>query len=363
MPFLQSELEFGSGADCCSEFVMLRANLQRTGVYAATGVPDFHGIKWQFHTDGEVYSVPVIVDDWLYFGSTDGYCYALERPTGEMRWKRHSGRIGTVNPAVDEQHLYVEGGANMEDHICAIERTTGHLLQTWVEPYGIGSPAVSDTMLYFGSITGLYALNSLTWRLVWKRRTDGWVIHPPAVAENTLYFGSFDHFLYSVHRKTGRIRWRFETGWHISMCPASAEGMVYFSSEDRHCYALNARTGRVIWTFAAHYLMTAPAVTDTLVCFGLWNGRVVALDKRTGQQQWQFATALAVPTSPSVAGDVVYFGDGDFHKAGGHIYALDLATGQERWRYEISDKVWSDVVLADDVLYVGSSNGYLYAIH
>src|SRR6266513_2166245 len=80
--------------------VMFRGIPEHTGVYGAAGVPKFTGVKWQFHTQGQILSSPAIAGDKLYFGSSDHSLYALDLATGALKWKfKSAGRI-TSSPAV-----------------------------------------------------------------------------------------------------------------------------------------------------------------------------------------------------------------------------------------------------------------------
>jgi hypothetical protein len=66
---------------------MSRGNLAHTGVYDAPGVPVFHKVKWQFHTDGLVISSPAVVNGVAYFGSTDHNLYAVDIASGALKWR------------------------------------------------------------------------------------------------------------------------------------------------------------------------------------------------------------------------------------------------------------------------------------
>ncbi len=65
---------------------MFQNNLAHSGVYSAAGVPKLKGVKWTFHTNGEVVSSPAIVDGVIYVGSNDGNLYALDQQTGTKKW-------------------------------------------------------------------------------------------------------------------------------------------------------------------------------------------------------------------------------------------------------------------------------------
>ena len=58
--------------------------------YSVGSVADFKGtpaIKWMFKTGGVVHTKPAISDNKLFFGSFDGYVYALNLKNGEQIWK------------------------------------------------------------------------------------------------------------------------------------------------------------------------------------------------------------------------------------------------------------------------------------
>ena len=65
---------------------MFQNDLAHSGIYAAAGVPRLKGVKWTFHTRGEVVSSPAIVDGVIYVGSNDGNLYAIDQQTGTEKW-------------------------------------------------------------------------------------------------------------------------------------------------------------------------------------------------------------------------------------------------------------------------------------
>ena len=72
---------------------MFRNDLAHSGVYSAAGVPKLKGIKWAFHTRGEVVSSPAIVDGVIYVGSNDGNLYAIDQQTGTKNGHSQPGRV------------------------------------------------------------------------------------------------------------------------------------------------------------------------------------------------------------------------------------------------------------------------------
>lgn len=341
------------------EMTIPRANLQRTGVYETNGPSDPPRIKWRFQTGNEICASPLIVDDWIYFKNNDGDFHALDAYTGKERWRFRSELPGGLSPAIDDDALYFP----IRGVVHSLDRITGQERDEWAECYAAGTMSAVDGILYICNPGSLHAINLDTQKPKWRVRTgDSPIIHSPAFGEDSLYIGSFDDNLYAITRANGRMQWKFKTGRHVSMCPAVFGEAIYLSSEDCHVYALKIQNGEGIWKFSTGDIVTSPAVTNDVVCFGVWAGQMIALDRKSGQERWRFSTVGKVPSSPSIAQGIVYFGDGDFRKPGGRAYALDLQTGRELWRLETPNRVWSDPVIANGVLYMGSGDGCLYAI-
>ncbi len=45
-------------------------------------------VRWRFFCDGPVRFAPCVYEDLVIFGSDDGYLYAVDRASGELRWQR-----------------------------------------------------------------------------------------------------------------------------------------------------------------------------------------------------------------------------------------------------------------------------------
>ena len=76
----------GCTAVVAQDTSMFRNDSAHSGIYAG-GLPKLHGVKWTFHTHGEVTSSPAIVQGVVYVGSNDGNLYAIDRQKGSLIWK------------------------------------------------------------------------------------------------------------------------------------------------------------------------------------------------------------------------------------------------------------------------------------
>ena len=103
---------------------MFRNDLAHSGVYSAAGVPKLKGVKWAFHTRGEVVSSPAIVEGVIYVGSNDGNLYALDQQTGAKKWAFTTGARVASSPAVDHGLVYF---GSYDGNFYAVEASTGKL--------------------------------------------------------------------------------------------------------------------------------------------------------------------------------------------------------------------------------------------
>ncbi len=364
---------------------MFRGDARHSGDYGDDGIEQLGGVRWRFQTEGPVRSSPTVVGDWLFVGSSDGHLYALDRTTGSMRWNADVGSPVNSSPAVADGLVVFgsRGGAfHAYDAQSGAERwtvQTGDLIpwewgfEGW-DAY-TSSPVVASSLVLFGAGDGvLYAVALASGVEMWRFETGGRIRSSPAVADGMAFVGSADGRVYAVDVVTGEERWRYEPDGvslvsadfgfdrkSVLGSPAAADGTVYIGSRDGYMYALDQTTGEFKWR-ADHevsWAMSSPAVVDGVVYSGTSDGAFVhALDAESGDELWRFDAEGYTWSSPAVAGNAVYIGDG-----GGSLWALDRETGDVLWRYRTQGPVLSSPTMAGGAVYVGSDDGSVYAFH
>jgi len=122
-------------------------------------------LKWEFITKGEIYVSSSIKNNTIYFGSTDGNLYALNKD-GNLKWKYYTGNNINSSPIVENENIYL--GCN-NGNIYALN-TNGNLL--WKKEIGNyiwTSPALFKEKLVIGTINGIiYCLNSTNGNILWS---------------------------------------------------------------------------------------------------------------------------------------------------------------------------------------------------
>src|SRR5258708_169151 len=212
-----------------------RGDSAHTCVCPASSAKEFHKIKCQFHTVGQILSAPVVADGVVYFGSNDHFLYAVDLASGAQKWKFETGSRIPSTPAVANGLLFL---LSYDSNFYALDAATGVLkwkfktagehrfsakhihgiepaAETMPDPFDffLSSPVVSDGRIYLGSSdNNIYALDAATGTLKWKFKTGDVVHASPAISGGTLFVGSWDTFFYALDAATGAEKWRFNIG-------------------------------------------------------------------------------------------------------------------------------------------------------
>jgi len=342
---------------------MFRGDAAHSGIYAGKGPREFHRVKWSFATGGRIVSSPVTQDGVIFFGSDDGYVYAVDAANGRQVWRRGTKGPVSATPAIDHGVLYI---GSFDGKFYALDARTGApkwkfsnagerqfeakgihgwqpKSQTIPDPFDIylSSPVVVNGTVYFGSGDGnLYALDANSGEQRWKFATGDVVHASPAYADGVVYVGSWDSYFYAIDAASGKERWRFHGGEDplihnqigFQSSPSVANGVVYTGCRDSNLYAIDAATGKEKWRFNnnASWVITSPAVTQGKVFFATSDSALYhVLDAATGKSVLQQEDKAYMFSSPAIAGDVVYIG-----VTNGTLEARDVASGTLLWDFQ-----------------------------
>jgi len=341
-----------------------RSNATHTGVFGAPGVPEFHRLKWQFHSKAAVLSSPTVSGDTVYVGSSDHKFYAIDLASGLQKWEFKTGGRVQGSAAVSNGTVFFE---SYDSNFYCLDAATGQLkwkfktegerrfaakhlhggepaAETMPDPFDfyLSSPVVANGLVYFGSgDTYVYALDAATGALRWKFKTGDVVHASPALANGTLFVGSWDSYFYALDAATGKEKWSFKTGEDpdihnqqgIQSSAAFADGIVYYGCRDSNFYALDAATGKKLWAFPnkGSWVITSPAVSDGRVYFATSDtGLFHALDAKTGSPIFSIDFKhWPMFSSPAIAGEFAYIGSHD-----GRLLAIDLKSQKLAWSFD-----------------------------
>ena len=349
---------------------------------------------WFHATDDVVTATPAVVGDTVYVGDWAGVVYALDRESGEERWRFQT-----------EEHRNVYAGQI------------------------VSSPAVADVgedrFVFLGAGKTLYALNAVDGAERWRHElgTAGDVDEPTEIESSPVVVGDVVVVGYDVHNTpgyraglaafdgaTGAPLWAFDpdhaggppgqgTGcvdvWSspsvdearglvfaaTGNCPSSPGGWGDYSEA---IFAVDLETGDPVWRYQPHEpnnddldFAGSPnlfGIGDRdVVGLGNKDGIYYVVDRATGEPVWQ-----AEATQPGLEQPGANFSTGGFIGAtavsdgvvtGGTgvgpcpcAHGIDAETGEILWQNEEPANTYASAAVADGVVFLGGNDFTLRAL-
>lgn len=350
----------GAAAPGGAAWPMFRGEPTLRGV-AAGALPDDLVLRWSFTTTGPTRSSAAIVGGRVYFGSGDGFVYALDLASGKERWKFKTEDLIEATPLVIDGTVYI---GSSDTFFYALEAETGALcwkVQTGDKILGGANwlrGSDGALRIVVGSYDGkLYCLEPATGKVLWTYETSNYINGAPAVAQGRVIFGGCDAILHAVDAD-GRKQAETEAGAYIAGSVAAFGDCAYFGHYGDEVLSIDFVAGKVLWKFKERDFpyFSSPAVTEKFVVIGGRDKRLHCLERDTGKKVWEFATRAKVDSSPVIVGDRIVVGSDD-----GRLYVVALATGRELWSYEIGKGLTASPAVADGMVVIGSEDGAVYA--
>lgn len=287
-------------------------------------------VRWTYTTNGIVNSSPTFLQDGtVFFGSTDGYIYAV-LSNGNLLWKFQTetdgirdAQIQGTNSTITLTNGYAIFGA-FDYYIYCLDSTLGTLV--WKVKTGgqvQGSAAISGITAYIGSADySLYAINILSGEILWTYKTDFIIDSIPAIGYNGLiYFGSIDNTLYALN-SSGILQWKYTTSGSIySSAAINIFGTLYFLSSDGYLYSIKGDVGTLIWkTFIGRgFSISSPIIgADRNIYVGSGSGKLYVVNEITGDIVLSYSLNSSIESTPLIGNDgTIYVGT-----VAGYLYSL-----------------------------------------
>jgi outer membrane protein assembly factor BamB len=336
--------------------------------------------RWRFQTEGPIRGGAVVSGDRVYFGSADGFLYAVARSDGRLLWKFQTGGAVAGSPALAGSTVVVSGRG---DRVHAVDMETGapkwsFEMQADVPAenewdYFTSTPVVAGEDVLIGSGDGhLYALDLETGDLNWKFQTGDSLRATPLVVDDTIYQPSGDDYIYALSATDGSLLWKYATegttldrglGFmrsDIFTRPSLQDGLLVVGSRDSNVYAIDIETHEKKWSFTydSTWAMSSAVDVDTVYVGWSTNNMLCALDLATGEKRWEYKAGAHTYSTALLLEDAVYWGSAD-----GKIYSFDKKTGVPNWAYDVGSEVYSSLSHDDGILFFGADDGRLYALH
>lgn len=301
---------------------------------------------WQYKTGSQIVTTPCIVNDKIYYGSTDGNFYCHNVQDGKLLWKYKTGGAIKSSGAIENGNIYF--GCD-DGNIYALDTLKGSLLWKFktrgeknydMWDYYRSSPLYVNGKLYAGSGDGnIYAINAVNGKEIWHYQTTNVVHADPVIVNDTLYIGSFDGNLYALNSISGKLLWKFKTvgdryfpQGEIQKAVLVVNDAVYFGSRDYNIYALNRFTGTGYWNMKENgsWIIATPLEKNGKLFFGTSDSHVFyALDKDYGQIIWKTALPMRSYDTPVAYDSLIIAGCYN-----GFLYGFNEKSGDIQWSFQ-----------------------------
>lgn len=229
-------------------------------------------VNWRYEIRNPLVSRPTFHQGRIYITAADDTLYCLEANSGKWLWhyRRRTASTATIMTASTPVILQDEVLAGMSDgYFVGLALQDGKLkwerrLNTGPRFIDVDARAVMEgELVYISSYDGsLYALQRKSKEVQWK--FDSGASQEVTLDEARLYLPSNDGSVYALNKQTGKVIWKFELDHGSPTRLSMNEKYLFFGSSDRHLYVVDKVTGQGVYRYDVGYGsgFTAPPLFD-----------------------------------------------------------------------------------------------------
>jgi outer membrane protein assembly factor BamB len=220
------------------------------------GLDSTGGFK-QWECEAPAYAIksrPFVRDGTVYYGSWDGYVYAVNAEDGSVRWKTQGAGSRASLPGVARYYSPADAGpiaaggklwiADRMYRLSILDADNGELREERKDVSSVALSAAGDAIYLRGTRGDLIKLD-LEGKELWRApaRTS-FLPSAPAEQDGVVYSMTATGRLIALDARDGQKLWEYQTtpGLYVFSDPVPADGAVYVTGMDGSLTAL--RTGR-----------------------------------------------------------------------------------------------------------------------
>lgn len=302
---------------------------------------------WHQALKGGIYSTPVSDGKSLFIGDDVGVMYSLDMKTGKTRWTFDTGMRIVGSPAVSDG-VVVFGSANY--NIYGLDAKTGkELWHVTTEQAVMGAATIHDGVAFIGGGDGkMYAIDIHTGAIKWAfDELKNYVLTRPLVYNDKLYFGTWDTHFYALSKEDGSLVWKWNNGKGnpklspASVWPVAANGKIFITAPDRYFTCLDAETGEQIWRTKEYKVRETVGLSEdgkTVYSKCMWD-TIVALDATADEVVPRWVTNAEFGYEHNPAMPLEKDGTLWVSTKNGLLLGMDAKTGEVLWRHKIGNSI------------------------
>ena len=188
----------------------------------------------------------------IYFGNSLGYCKAVDKTSGALRWQYKTDAMLFSRPAVGDKYVVLP---TSDKRLVWLDKKSGKPKWQYDAdgPY-VADGVVKDGILYQGGFKVFQAWDVKRHRLLWQYNDiNNYCQAEPVIDGKDVVFGAWDTYLRCLERRTGTLRWQWNNGKNVNLyspgnvVPVVTPEHVVIVAPDRFSTGLDRRTGEQLW--------------------------------------------------------------------------------------------------------------------
>ena len=193
------------------------------------------------------------VDDKnLYYGNSLGYCKAVDKQSGALRWQFKTDAMLFSRPAVSGKFVILP---TSDKRLVWLDKKSGKLSWQYLAdgPY-VADGVVAGGILYQGGYKTFQAWDVKRHRLLWRYDSiNNYCQAAPVVDGADVIFGAWDTNLRSLDRRNGSLNWQWNNGKNVNLyspgnvVPVVTSDHVVIVAPDRVTTAIDRKSGVQLW--------------------------------------------------------------------------------------------------------------------
>ena len=322
--------------------------------------------------------------DGTIYGIDGSTGFAMDKDTGEIKWKKEIGMTRFTAPAVSpDGTLYFSVDNQTESAtVKSIDGKTGK--EKWsstINEFVCSSPMVDvDGNVYVTTqgnrdknpkkklSGGLVKFKKRNGKVKWRNSIGDGITESAVMGKKSRVFvSSLNEQFLAVDKDNGKTLWQMNLpakgSYKNSSKPAiGTDGTVFIQVSNTKLFALDPGTGKEKWTFNCDTVQDYDGITvdeDNNVFIGGRDGVLHALDGETGKELWQakFEGRHHALTTVIPGGMICVAGKGS-----NLVRILDIKTGIEKGHTETGGSVYTAPRVTDDgTIIVSTGKGSVHA--
>ena len=215
-------------------------------------VPDGFSVERIVADNASIFTRVGVDGKNLYFGNSLGYCKAVDKQSGALRWQYKTDAMLFSRPAVSDKYIILP---TSDKRLVWLDKKSGKAKWQYDAdgPY-VADGVVKDGILYQGGLKTFQAWDVKRHRLLWQYNDiNNYCQAAPVVDGKDVIFGAWDTYLRSLDRRTGALNWQWNNGRNVNLyspgnvVPVVTPERVVIVAPDRFSTAVERRSGQEIW--------------------------------------------------------------------------------------------------------------------